>query len=237
MVSRRTRLILLVVLMLHAPGLAGAQETGGDPPPESSGSFYISLDISAGKPNDPQAPGVYEADLGMEAGLRLGLGYAFDSLRAEVQLGYESFGLNGVRPLPGSPLSGIDSAGDLSGMVMMGALFYELGAPGNTRPFLGAGIGFARLEADYHGRVCFLFTCSDGEQIVEGSDTVAAWQAMAGFSSPNAAGNAEWFIGYRYFETANLGLNVVGLGKVTQEGVQSHSLMLGIRFRFQPDWP
>ena len=235
MVARRMQLFALVFLSLHAPGLVAAQETGGDPPPASLGGTYISFDFSAGKPNDPRAPGVYEADLGMELGVRLGLGYAFDSLRAEVQIGYEGFGLNGVSPLPDSPLAGTDdTTGDISGPVVMGALFYELGAPGGgPRWFLGAGIGFARLEADYHGRVCWLLVCNDGEQIVDGTDTVAAWQGMAGLSMPNKHGNAEWFIGYRYFATADLGLNVADVGPVTQEGVRSHSVMLGIRVRLK----
>jgi hypothetical protein len=56
---------------------------------------------------------------------------------------------------------------------------------------------------------------------------------MAGLAIPNRIGNAEWFIGYRYFATADLELNVAGVGPVTQEGVQSHSIMLGIRFRFK----
>ena len=236
MVSRRMQLFALVFLLFHAPGPAEAQEMEGDPPPASSDGFYWSIDLSAGKPNDPQAPGVYEADLGMEIGSRFGIGYEFHWLRAEAQIGYEAFGLNGVRPLPDSPLTGIDSTGDISGLVMMGNLFVDLGAPGGgPRWFLGAGIGFARLEADYHGQVCWLLVCSDGEQIVDGTDTVAAWQGMAGLSTPNKHGNAEWFIGYRYFATADIGLNVVGVGPVTQEGVQSHSVMLGIRFRFKTD--
>lgn len=234
MVSRSTQLFGLVFLLFHAPGLAAAQETVADPPPGSSDGFYWSLDLSAGKPNDPQAPGVYEADLGMEFGSRFGVGYAYHWLRAEAQIGYEAFGLNGVGPLPDSPLAGTDSTkGDISGLVMMGNLFVDLGASAGPRWFLGAGYGFARLEADYYGEVCWLLVCSEGDQIVDGTDSVAAWQGMAGLSIPFRGGGGALFIGYRYFATADIGLNVVGVGPVTQEGVQSHSVMLGFRVRLR----
>lgn len=230
MVLRRLRLFGLVFLVFHAPGLGVAGEMEGGPPSESSGGPYISIDFSAGSPNDPQASGIYEADLGMEFGARLGVGYAFGGLRLEGQLGYESFTLNNLNPVTGSPLAETDSSGELAGLVMMANLFYDIGTPGGPRPFLGAGIGFANLEADYHGLVCFIL-CAEGAQIVNGSDTVAAWQGMAGLSTPLSGGHGEWFIGYRYFGTGDIGLNVVDYGPVTQEGVQSHSVMLGWRFR------
>lgn len=231
-------LILFGLSLIPAllPALAAAEETAqGGTPPVSSRGPYLSVEMSAGKPNDPRAAGVYEADMGLETGLRLGAGYAFEGLRLEAQLGYEAFLLNNLNPLPGSPLSEADTTGELSGLVMMANLFYDFGAPGGTRPFLGAGAGFANLKADYHGYYCSLlpFGCWDGEKVVGGSDTVAAWQGMAGISRPLSGGRGEWYIGYRYFGTGDIGLNVVGYGPVTQEGIQSHSVMLGWRWRFQ----
>jgi opacity protein-like surface antigen len=230
--SRLMRLFGIVFLLFQSPGLAIAEQTESSSSPGSLGGLYVSFDFSVGSPNDPEASGVYEADLGLELGTRLGIGYSFDGLRAEAQLGYQSFTLNNVNPVPGSPITEFDSSGDLAGLVMMANLFYDFGVPGGARPFLGAGIGFANLEADYHGLVCFIL-CSEGAQIVDGSDTVGAWQGMAGLSTPLRSGHGEWFIGYRYFGTDDIGLNVVGVGPVTQEGVQSHSVMLGWRFRLQ----
>lgn len=220
------------LFLLPWPAGATAAETG-DPAAGRNSGLYFAVDFSGGVPNDPVADGVYEADLGLETGLRLGLGYALEGLRLEGQFGYENFYLNNVNPLPGSPLSEADTAGDLSGLVMMANLFYDFGAPGGTRPFLGAGVGFARLKADYHGFYCSIFTlqCWDGEQVVDGSDTVAVWQAAAGLSIPMRNGNSEWYVGYRYFGSADIDLNVVGYGPVTQEGVQAHSLMLGWRWK------
>ena len=235
MVWRCTQLFGLMFLLFCAPGPAGAQETGGVPPPGSPGGFYWSLDFSIGSASDAEAPGVYTADLGMEFGTRLGIGYAFDRLRAELQIGYEGFSLNGLEPAPGSPWAGADwIEGGLTGPVMMANLFLDIGAPGGARPFLGAGLGFASLEARYQSNLyCFLICLGSdgGESVVNGSDTVAAWQGMAGISFPLGAGGGDWFLGYRYFGTDELGLNMVGVGPVIQEGVQSHSVMLGIRVR------
>jgi opacity protein-like surface antigen len=234
MVSRCGQLFGLAFLLFHAP--AAAQE--GAAPADSPGGIYWSFDLSMGAANDPQAAGVYEANLGMEFGARLGLGYAFDRLRLEAQLGYEGFSLSSLRPAPGSPMAATSwNEGGLTGPVMMGNLFYDFGAPGDARPYLGAGFGFASLKARYQSNLyCFLICLGSegGDSVVSGSDTVAAWQGMAGLSVPLRSGRGEWYIGYRYFATAELGLNVVGVGPVTQEGVQSHSLMLGWRVRLRP---
>ena len=230
------RVMAICGFLIAAPPLAAAEEAAeGGPPPGPARGPYLSLEMSAGKPNDPQAPGVYEADLGFATGLRLGAGYGFDSLRLEGQLGSETFYLNNVNPVGGDAISESDTTGKLSGLVMMANLFYDFGTPGGTRPFVGAGIGFARMKADYHGFYCSIlpFGCWDGEQVVDGSDTVAAWQAMVGLSKPMRNGHGDWYIGYRYFETADIGLNVVGYGPVTQEGVQSHNVMLGWTLRLQ----
>jgi opacity protein-like surface antigen len=227
------RLFALLSTLATMPLTALAEEDGERRSQTPWRGPYLSLDVSAGQPNDPRAAGVYEADLGLELGTRLGIGYAFEHLRAEFQLGYESFLLNNVNPLPGSLLSEADTTGDLSGTLAIANLFYDFGEPGGTRPFVGAGLGFGHMKADFHGFYCFILalTCWDGEQVVNGSDTVAVWQGMAGLSRPLSNGRGEWFIAYRYFETADIELNVVGYGPVTQEGVRSHSFTLGWRFR------
>jgi len=227
------RVMAICGFLIAAPPLAAAEEAAeGGPPPLPVAGPYLMFDFSAGSPNDPQAAGVYEADLGMELGTRLGAGYDFDGPRLEAQLGYERFYLNNVNPVPGSPLEEADTTGDLKGLVMMANLYYDFGVVGGARPFLGGGIGFAKLEADYHGFYCTLLPpgCYGGEKVVTGSDTVTAWQAMAGLSMPLRSGRGYWFLGYRYFGTDDIGLNVVGVGPVTQEGVEAHSIMLGWRF-------
>ncbi len=43
------------------------------------------------------------------------------------------------------------------------------------------------------------------------------------------SGLGEWYLGYRYLETGDVDLYVIGSGPVTQEGVKVHSLILGWR--------
>jgi opacity protein-like surface antigen len=57
---------------------------------------------------------------------------------------------------------------------------------------------------------------------------------MAGISVPLASGASDGFLGYRFFATDDIGLDVVGDGPVTQGGVRSHSVMVGVRYRFSP---
>ena len=232
MVRPCLRILKFLCLPILLAGTVATGAAGSEPAPDPARGMYLSFDFSAGSPNDPLAAGVYQADLGLESGLRLGVGYSFGGLRLEGQIGTENFLLNNVNPVPGSPLSQADTIGDISGPVVMGNLFYDFGAPGGARPFLGAGIGFAKLKADYHGYYCFILVlqCWDGEQVVGGSDTVAAWQGMAGISWPLNRVRGEWYLGYRYFETADTDLDVIGYGPVTQEGVRSHSVMLGWRW-------
>lgn len=227
--ERRHWIVLaLWALAAAAPGAAMGQGAAGGPP---SGP-YVGLDVSIGQPSDSAAAGYYSADHGLEAGMRLGLGYRFGALRLEGQLGYESFTLNNLNPVAGSPISTGDSVGELSGMLALANAFVEFGEAGQTRPWLGIGAGFAQMKADYHEFNCsiFLLGCVDGPGIVSGADTVGAWQAMAGFAVPSPSGSSEWLFGYRYFGTEDIGLTVDGIGPARQEGIRSHSLLFGWRW-------
>ncbi|MDH3231534.1 MAG: outer membrane beta-barrel protein [Alphaproteobacteria bacterium] len=215
-----------------APACGAAQETDdGRPAPVPAGPepWYVSLDMSLGAVNDPLAEDVHGADQGLEFGATFGLGYAFERVRLEGQFRYESFQLDNLYAFSDSPIA----PGDLWGFGVMGNVSYDFGAPGGVRPFLGIGAGFLHLTADYREDNCFIF-CSVGPRVVRGSDTVAAGQAMAGLSVPLTAGVGDWFIGYRFLATDDIGLNVDGAGPVTLGGVKSHSVMVGVRYRFSP---
>lgn len=218
-------LIICGVFFLSSAQAAGARE---DMEMTTRGPL-VSLELSAGAPNDPTAAGAYDADMGFETGWRVAIGYGYENWRLEGQIGFEKFYLNNLNPQPGSAITASDTTGDLSGPLMMGSVYYDFGTPRGARPFLGAGIGFAKLKADYHGLVCFIL-CQDGEKVVGGSDTALVWQAMAGVSAPMKSGLGEWYLGYRYLETGDVDLYVIGDGPATQEGMKSHSLILGWRF-------
>lgn len=212
-------------------GNAAAQDSPADT--TAPASWYMSLDMSLGGASDPVAGDAYQADHGLEVGGSLGLGYAFGPLRLEGQLRYESFLLNNLNPYPGSPVTATDTYGNLSGFGAMGNVFFDFGAPAGLRPFVGVGGGLLHLKADYRDIGCFI-CFGGGPVVVGGSDTVTARQAMAGLRFPQSGGLGEWFVGYRYLKTDDIRLSIVGGGPVTQEGVESHSFLVGALYRLPP---
>ncbi|MDH3231233.1 MAG: outer membrane beta-barrel protein [Alphaproteobacteria bacterium] len=222
----------MIFAAVLVPACGATQETDdGQPPPVPGGRepWYVSLDMSMGAVNDPLAEDRYGADQGSEFGAALGLGYRFERVRLEGQFRYENFILNSFDLFVSSPIT----AADLWGFGLTGNVFYDFGVPGGVRPFVGVGAGFFHLKADYREINCLIF-CSVEPRVVRGTDTVAAGQAMAGISFPWAAGSGEWFIGYRFLATDDIGVDVIGVGPVTQRGVKSHSVMLGARYQFSP---
>ncbi len=213
---------------------ASAQTTDvGQPSPVAPRSWYVALGTTLGAVNDPVAEDIYRADLGLEVGGGISVGRTIGRIRLEAQLSYENFVLNNLNPFPGSPITATDTVGDLYGAGMMGNVVYELGAQEGIRPFVGIGGGFLHLKADYREIGCALcFT--GGPLVVGGSDTVAAGQAMAGLAFPLGGGSGSNLIGYRFLKTDEIRLEVVGAGPVTQDGVTSHSFLVGFLFRLPP---
>lgn len=211
--------------MLQQP--AAAQETAG-------GGTYLIFGATTGKTNNPRARPAYMADLGLEFGMQMGLGYAYRGFRLEGQVGYEAFFLNNVLPGSGTVLSDTDIYGKATGPVAMANLFFRPGGAGTFQPFVGAGIGVASLTTDFRGDFCSvpLATCFTNTKLVGGKETVGAWQWAIGMSKLATDGNSELVIGYRYFTTRDIDVDVAGYGTVLQDGVESHSLMLSWRWYF-----
>lgn len=216
-----------------APDAGGAQQTVvGQPPQDDPGHRYVSFDMSLGAATDPAAGDIYRADHSLAFGGSFGVGYVFGPLRLEGQLRYESFLLNNLNPAPDGPITAADTLGDLSGFGVMGNVLYDFGASGGVRPFVGLGGGFLHLSGNYRKTACGLCPFESGPRVVGGSETVLAGQAMAGFRIPRTSKSGEWFIGYRYLKTDDVELNIVGFGPVTQDGTESHSLLVGVVYPF-----
>jgi len=223
------RILVLAVLlwpMLQSP--AAAQAKAGD------GGAYMLLGATAGKTNNPRAWPTYKADFGLELGAQLGLGYAYRGWRVEAQVGYEAFLLDNLAPAAGAGLSGVDGYGKTTGPVAMASLFFRPGEAGTFQPFVGAGIGLARLNTEFKGDFCSAAqaTCYTNARIAGGSDTVEAWQWAIGMSKLSWDESREVVVGYRYFSTRDYQVELVDSGPVTQDGLESHSLMLSMRWYF-----
>lgn len=90
-------------------------------------------------------------------------------------------------------------------------------------PYIGGGIGTADIE---------LASANEAPAASGGEDTVAAWQAMIGFTfeeDPQAL--TEWNVGYRYFTTDDAEFDD-GYGGTTVLETEIHSIEAGVKFRF-----
>jgi hypothetical protein len=221
----RILVLAAFILSMLSPPAGAQQETKGP---------YLILGATAGKANNPRGRPEYKADLGLELGAQIGFGYAYRALRLEAQAGYEAFFLDNLNPSSGGSLYDVDGYGKVSGPVAMVNLFFRPGESRSMNPFLGAGIGFASLNTKFKGDFCSvpLSTCFSDERIASGKETVQAWQWAFGMSKMSRYKNSELFIGYRYFTTKDFNTNLAGYGPVTQDGVESHSLMLTMRWYF-----
>lgn len=202
--------LLAAALVLALPGLAHAQWYAGA---DGGVNFVQDSDINA--PNS--AP----AKAGSETGYALQVhgGYAFRSFdfatpRIEAELGYRNSGLKSLTDFTGT--SGHTSALSL----MTNASLYFL-PKHSWHPFVGAGIGVARIDAEWR---------SNGGKLVDDSDTVFAYQGFAGVSY-DIAKNWELSAQYRYFATQDPEMTDTADGTFTGE-YSSHSILAGFTYKF-----
>lgn len=214
---------------------AAAQEpTGPTPLPGASepwgNGFYYLLDFTLGDAENPETDADFSVDLDWSAGVGLGLGYRVGPLRLEGEFTSEFFRVGSLDLGPASPFLAGDYSGGMHALSAMANVFIDLPAAGRMRPYLGAGYGLARVNAEYNTSVCILFCFSTTNEVVEDWDWANAWQAMAGLSFSKGAGDVEWFVGYRYYETEDLNLRTISGVFFTQDGLKDHSIMFGFRF-------
>lgn len=127
------------------------------------------------------------------------------------QLGFGS--LNGAT---------LDISGDVTSLAGMANLYYDVPLGWPIRPYVGAGIGFARIDAELD---------LGALRLVDETDTVLAWQFKAGLSYP-ATERISLSVGYRYFETQDAELSETVGGRTFDSEYRSHNLELGVRFSF-----
>jgi len=96
----------------------------------------------------------------------------------------------------------------------------------HLRPYIGAGVGAARVESNN--------STAAGDFVLGGNETVLAYQAMAGLAySMNS--HLTWTLGYRYFATDTVRLVETAAGATSslrQGGIRTNSAELGLRLTF-----
>ena len=161
-------------------------------------------------PNQDRPPYRFDYSNGAALGLFVG-GLIGQRWRLEAEYSLRSHGLRES-----------STSGDLQVHALMANAYYLLPARGALQPYLGVGLGAARVGLrDY--RV-------NGSTVVDGHGNALAYQLIAGLRyelSPRWALSAD----YRYLRTSDPLIDDVR-GDVMETSVRSHALMLGVSRRF-----
>jgi opacity protein-like surface antigen len=141
--------------------------------------------------------------------------------RLEAELGYGAFDVD-THTVAGTPVAAANSFGSTDALTAMANLYvdYNLGA---LRPFVGGGIGVARVEFDNHGVTGNLGIMSDTENGF-------AWQVMAGVGvDVTQALTLEAMVRYQAISGAEL---VSSTGPTSTIDLASTQALLGMRYSF-----
>lgn len=166
---------------------------------------------------------------GWDAGANVG--YDFGGFRAEAEVSYREAGVTGVRSIVGlangtqtlSPAGTYDYAGGRSSALsfMVNGLF-DFGDDDGVQGFVGGGAGVARVKARYG--------LNTNANFIDDSDTVFAWQAIAGIRAPLSE-SVDVQLKYRFFNADDVNL-VDASGRATSHRFRSHSILGGLVFNF-----
>jgi OmpA-OmpF porin, OOP family len=199
MKSRITKTVALAALMAGATGVANATE-GWYGRADAGYSFGGQVDIGE------------QIELENDWTQHLGLGYAFENgFRLEGELGHRFNQMT-----PDAPLI---TDGDIHAWSAMGNLFYDFNRGGGIEPYVGIGVGSARLNAN----------ATDGIDSVDDSDTVLAYQGMIGLAAA-LSDNLSLDVGYRYFVAD--GGEFDGTGGTLEADYEHQAVTVGLRYQF-----
>ncbi|MEP9359333.1 OmpA family protein [Sphingomonas sp. KR3-1] len=163
------------------------------------------------------------------------VGYDFGPFRAEAEVGYRQSSVTSLTTavsLPyrnaaglalNAPARPYDYAGGRSSALsfMVNGLL-DFGDDNGVQGFVGGGVGVARVKEKIA-----LNTFSD---TVDDSDTVFAWQAIAGIRAP-LSDSVDVSLKYRFFNADNVKLTDIS-GRQWEGRYRSHSIMGGLIFNF-----
>ncbi len=203
--------IVAAGLFLALPTAAQAQWYVGA---DAGVNFAQDSDI---KPKDGSAGGTASADTGYA--LQVHGGYAFKPFsfatpRVEAEIGYRNSGLESLTDVN-------DASGDTSSLSLMANGVLSFLPNRAWHPFVGAGIGMSRINAEWK---------VNNNKVVDDSDWVFAYQAFAGVSY-DLSKNWELSAQYRYFGTQDGDFADVDSDKFTGE-YASHSILAGFAYKF-----
>lgn len=189
-------------------------------------SWYFSLggsvnfvDNTALTEQGGPTPGSGNMEFDEGYGLNASVGYRprytntiWDNLRMEFEFGVLD---NDVDQIALSGNGVVVPTGDVQVMRGMANLFVDFDLSKQVRPYIGGGLGLARVELENE------------------EDTAFAYQGMLGISYiPESFPISEFYTGYRYFSITDTQFTTPGSGSQVEFGYDSHVLDAGVRFYF-----
>ncbi|MCM0021068.1 MAG: OmpA family protein [Tagaea sp.] len=188
--------------------------------PQFTEGIYIGGSVGAHKPqNSSVSQGGQSTGIGLKTGLAgaASVGYAFgNGPRAELELAHRRSNAN-------SAAAGQTASGSLDATSLMINGLYDIATGTSFVPYLGAGVGAARMRANNLG------TLTNGAS-VDGSDTVFAYQGIAGLDYHLDA-NVALGASYRYFATGKADI-AASAGTKASVPFRDHAVLLGMRWNF-----
>ncbi|MCL4716070.1 MAG: OmpA family protein [Hyphomonadaceae bacterium] len=213
MKSRITKTVALAALMAGAAGVANATE-----------GWYGRADVgwSTDGEYDYDGTGFAYADgrasLESDWTQHLGLGYAFQNgFRLEGELAHRFNQLDIEDTL--------DGGGDVHAWSAMANLFYDFNRGAAVEPYVGLGVGAARINANGADLAPALRT-------YEGEDTVFAYQFLAGVGI-GLTEQLSLDVGYRFFQADAAQITSIQPVPVDREADYEHqAVTVGLRWQF-----
>jgi opacity protein-like surface antigen len=190
-----------------------------DPTADLHGSFF------------PGSPAKFHENVGAGAGVSLGYqGLFLPGIRAEGEIVYRT---NNVDRATSSGFPGTTGArGTIDSAGFMGNVLYDFMSDSQWTPYLGAGVGAARVTVNDISFPAF------SSQTFSGNDWRFAYQGIAGVKyafTPAVSVSLD----YRYFATTDAHYTFPSSGFVTSATVpyHTHNVMLGLAYHFLPPPP
>ena len=168
------------------------------------------------------------------------IGYDFGGFRVETEVGYRSATVDGYTStvttprytstgaIAATPAGSYDYAGGRTSALsfMLNGLL-DFGDDDGIQGFVGGGVGVARVKANY--------ALNTRGNFVDDSDTVFAWQGLAGVRAP-LTDHIDATLKYRFFNADNVKL--VDVTNRTFDGrFRSHSILGGVTYNFGSPTP
>jgi len=212
MVVRMLRVMTAGVIFLMAAGAQAQVQVPKD--------WYIAIGGGGAWYDDQKVTGAGGVKLSTDTGYtaNVGIGTYVDEekvVRLELEGVYENADYNNF--------GGAKVGGSTNSTGLMFNVLYDIQTGSNWVPYLGAGIGYARVNVDNVSQF--------GVTAINGNDNVFAWQFKGGIAyqfNPSMAVT----VGYRYFGTDNLSFGDQPGGTVKTEGLSIQSAEVGFRYHF-----